>query len=47
MQRRKDHLLRRLERPRRIGLLLPTAFILGLLDVASALAALLETDFIF
>jgi hypothetical protein len=47
MHRRKEHLLRRLEKPRRIGLLLLIVCIIGTLDVASALAALLSSEFIF
>jgi hypothetical protein len=47
MQRRKAHLLRRLEKPRRIGLVLLIVCIICTLDVASALAALALSEFIF
>jgi hypothetical protein len=47
MQRRKQHLVRRLERPRRVWVALLIAGVLGALNVASAVAALLSTDFIF
>ena len=39
--------MRRLERPRRSWLVLLIAGILGALDVASVVAALLSTDFLF
>jgi hypothetical protein len=47
MQRCKTHLVRRLERPRRIWLVLLIAGLLGALNVASAVAALFSTDSLF
>jgi hypothetical protein len=47
MQRRKKHLVRRLEHPRRIWVVLLIAAIFGALNVASAVAALFSTDFLF
>lgn len=47
MRERRARVIARLERPRRIGMALVIAGIVGFLSIASAVAALLNTEFLF